>query len=157
MWRRNWLTIALVVSVALNVALAGFVLGRLSGRPAAPAVLEPAIGLFRVVRELPEPRREELRPVLRQHMRSLRPEIRAIREAQERINAALGQQPFAGNDLAAALEEFRAALLASQIRSHGLLVQIAAAMTPEERLLLRRTLTRPPHRHRSRADDDSGE
>lgn len=156
MWRRSWLTIALVVSLALNLALGGFLLGRLS-HPAAPAVLEPGIGLFRVMRELPEPRREELRPVLRAHLRSLRPEIRAIREAQQRIDAALGRQPFAANDLAAALEDFRAALLASQVRSHGFLVQVAAAMTPEERVLLRRTLTRRPHSHRSRADDGSNE
>jgi uncharacterized membrane protein len=147
--RSKWLMLALVVSVVLNLLLAGFVIGRLSGPGPVPAALDPSVGMFRVLPRLPEPRREALEPRVREHFRALRDELRRMRATQRSINQALAAEPFSAEDLTAALARFRAALLASQEQNHALLVDIAADMSAAERRLLRDAMTRrrpPGHR-----------
>ncbi|MEQ8857113.1 MAG: periplasmic heavy metal sensor [Pseudomonadales bacterium] len=147
----RWLLVVLIASLAVNLALAGFVVGRLSGPDGlAPASLDPSLGMFRVLRELPEARREALGPPLRDHFRGLRGELRRMREAQRQINDALAAEPFDADALTAALGGFRAALLDSQQANHALLVRMARAMTAEERALLIDAMTRGrPHGRRS--------
>jgi len=151
--RGKWLMLALVVSAALNLLLAGFVFGRLSGPGPVPAALDPSVGMFRVLPRLPEPRREALEPRVRKHFRALRDELRAMRAAQGSINEALAAEPFSAPDLTAALARFRTALLASQEQNHALLVDIAGDMSAAERRLLREAMTRRrPPGHRDRGD-----
>jgi len=140
--RNSWLIAGLVVSVGVNLMLGGFVVGRLSGPGPVPAALDPSVGMFRVLPRLPEQRREALRPQVRQHFRALRDELRRLRSAQHGINEALTAEPFAAEDLTAALARFRAALLASQEQNHALLVNVAGEMTAAERQLLREAMTR---------------
>lgn len=144
--RGKWLVLALLLSVALNLLLAGFVIGRLSGPGPVPAALDPSVGMFRMLHRLPEPRREALEPRVREHFRALRDELRRMRAAQRSINESLAAEPFPAEDLAAALAQFRAALLASQEQNHALLVDVAADMNAAERRLLRDAMTRrrPP-------------
>ena len=146
----RWLIAALVVSLAVNLALAGFVAGRMTLPGPAPAALDPSLGMFRVLRELPEPRREALRPLMVEHFRSLRGDLHRMRAAQRRINQALATQPFDPDALSAALEGFRRALLDSQRDNHRALVRVAGDMTSEERALLRDALTRPPRHFEGR-------
>lgn len=143
----RWLLIALIASVAANLGLAGFVTGRLSAAGPVPAALDPSLGMFRVLRELPEPRRDALRPAFREHFRGLRSELREMRAAQQRINRTLTAEPFDAEALDAALAGFRNALLASQEANHRLLVGTARVMTAEERRLLRDTMSRRPGPH----------
>ncbi len=149
----RWLLVALIASLAVNLGLAGFVVGRLSMPGPAPAALDPSLGMFRVLRALPEPRRESLGPAFREHFRGLRSELRSIRAAQGRINQALAAEPFDPDALSTALAGFRDALLASQRANHVLLVRTASAMTAEERQLLRDAMSRD-HRHRPRPRED---
>lgn len=148
MGNSKWWIAALVVSLIINVALAGFVAGRLSHPGGPPVTLDPALGLFRVLHELPSERQEALRPAVREHFRAMRGDIRRMRTAQGNINDALIEQPFEADDLEAALLRFRQALLASQEGSHEALVAIVGAMTPEERLLLRNAMARRDHGER---------
>jgi len=150
--RNRWLLLALAASLGLNLVLAGFVVGRLSGPGPVPATLDPSVGMFRILPRLPEPRREALKPRVREHFRALRDELRRMRSAQQGINEALTAEPFAAEELTAALARFRAALLASQEQNHDLLVGIADDMSPAERRLLRDAMTRrhrPVHRERT--------
>ena len=151
---RKWLVFALIASVAVNLAMAGFVVGRLGAPWMAPMSLDPSMGLVRVVRELPEERREVLRAELREHFRTLHPRLREMRQAQRRINSALTREPFEPDELSAALAAFRATLLESQQHSQAALVQVVSQMTPEERLLLREAMSRHrrPPGHRDRPD-----
>lgn len=145
--RSKWLIVALIASLAGNLALGGFVFGRLGTPAPVPAALDPSLGMFRVLRELPEARREALRPPLREHFRSLRGDLQGMREAQRRINRALAGEPFDATALETALQGFRTALLDSQEHNHAMLVRLAGAMTAEERQLLRDAMTRS-RRHR---------
>ena len=157
--RNKWLIAALVISLAGNLALAGFVAGRFSAPPPVPAGLDPTLGLFRVLRGLPEARREELRPEVRAGFRGLRDELRRMRSAQHGINEALTAEPFDQEALAAALARFRAALLDSQEHNHDALIRIASRMTATERRLLQDAMTRarpPRHREQDAAGDHGG-
>jgi uncharacterized membrane protein len=133
---RKWIVGALVVSMALNLALAGFVAGRLLEPRMGPPRLDPSLALFPMLRDLPDARRDELRPLLRAEFRQARGEMRRMRVAQRDIRSALTAEPFSDAELAAALAAFRTALLASQEGSHAALVRLAQALTPEERRML---------------------
>ena len=137
----KWLGIALLVSVAVNLALAGFLAGRMSHGP-TPVMLDPSLSLFRVVRELPQDRRERFRPILREHFDSIRGDLRRMRRAQRNINTSLAQEPFEPRALSSSLDTFRSALLDLQEDNHALLVRVAGSMSPEERLALRDVMTR---------------
>lgn len=153
MRNRKWLVIGLIVSVAVNLALAGFVAGKMSGSD-RPAMLDPSLSLFRVLRELPDPRRDEFRPVLHEHFRLLRGDIRRLRQAQRGIDAALAREPFEPESLARALQDFRSALLDTQQKNHRMLVDVSASMTAGERQMLVQAMERPRrHHHRSRDGD----
>jgi uncharacterized membrane protein len=145
----KWLVIGLIASIAVNLALAGFVAGRISVPGPVPAGLDPSLSLYRVLHQLPDPRREAFRPTVRAHFHSMRGELRRMREAQRGINEALTQEPFEPEALGRALQDFRAALLDGQQDNHHVLIEVATSMTPEERLLLRdamiRHRSRPPH------------
>lgn len=152
MRNRKWLVIGLVLSVGANLALAGYLVGQMS-RPDRPPMLDPSLSLFRVVRELPDARRDLFRPTMREHYRVLRGDIRRLREAQRGIDQALAREPFEAEALALALESFRGALLTSQQDNHALLVNVAASMTADERQKLLQAMERP-RRHRHRSSDD---
>jgi uncharacterized membrane protein len=148
---RNWLLAALAVSLVINLGLGGFVLGRMTGAAPTPT-LDPMLTTLRLVRDLPEQRRQELRPLLREPFRAMRPEIRRMWAAQRRINEALAADPFDPDALDDALAEFRDALVASQQRSHPGLVRLVVAMTPQERVLLRDAMGSPPERRHRREE-----
>ncbi|HEX7037659.1 MAG TPA: periplasmic heavy metal sensor [Pseudomonadales bacterium] len=150
---RKWLIALLVASLAVNLALGGFLVGQMT-RPERPVMLDPSLSLFRVVRELPDARRDELRPTLRAHFRELRGDIRKLRAAQRGIETALTEEPFRPDALGAALTAFRSAMLDSQQRNHRLLVDVAGAMTADERALLVEEMKRPRLMHRRSRDHD---
>jgi uncharacterized membrane protein len=140
----NVLVVALIVSVVINLALAGFVVGRLTAAGPAPPMLDPYLGSLRALHVLPDDRAATLRPLLREHFRGLRPDVREMRRAQSGINQALATDPFDPAQLDEALAAFRAVLLQSQERSHQALIQLAGSLTTEERAALREALTRGP-------------
>lgn len=160
MRNRSWLLIGVAVSVAINLALGGFIAGHMLRPGPVPAMLDPGLSLFRVIHDLPEPRREAFRATMGERFRTMRGDLRRIRQAQRAINQALEQEPFDAPALEQALKRFRMALLAGQKDNHEVLVKVAAAMTPDERHALRDAMTRrrPPHPHDTTsprpADDD---
>jgi uncharacterized membrane protein len=143
----KWLIIGLVVSIAANLALAGFVAGQMSRPGPVPAMLDPSLSLFRVIHQLPEARGEAFRPTVRAHFRSLRGDLRRMREAQHGINEALTQEPFEPEALEQALTAFRAALLDGQRENHQVMVKVAESMTSEERQVLLEAMQRPHREH----------
>jgi uncharacterized membrane protein len=152
----NVLILALLLSLAANLALGGFIAGRMSApaSPPAPVAMDPYVGSLRALRDLPEHRQAAMRPLLREHLRDLRPSVRDVRRAQRRVDEALTAEPFDPAALATALERFRTALLESQERSHGALVQLTGSLNPEERLALREAMASGP---RARAFYRGGE
>ena len=144
----KWLTIALALSVAINLALVGFLAGRAGLRPGMAMPPDPSLGAFRVLRQIPESRRDALRPLLREQLEAVRPDLRRLRGAQADIRSALDAEPYDAQALDAALAEFRQALAASQKHSHEALERLAAHMTREERRQLLAAMDHGPRVHR---------
>lgn len=131
----RWLLIALGTSLALNLALVGFLVGQAAGAPsflrAPPAGFDPTVGLGRLLRFLPEDRRAE---VLAGAARGdIREALATVRRTQRVLHRQLGQEPLDEQALAAALGRFREEFAASQAASHAAFVAVAARLTPAER------------------------
>ena len=143
------LVIALGVSLALNLALVGFVAGRASVAGMRHLAPDPSLGAFRLVRQLPEARREALRPLIREHFRGIRPKLQQLHAAQTKIREALDSEPYEPAQLERALGEFRTALLASQEHSHRALIRLASEMSPDERQQMMAAMAWNPGRHQT--------
>ena len=102
--RNKWLVLVLVLSLGANLAMAGFLAGRATGDRGGPRLLDPNLRVTRaLLQQLPEERREALRPIVREQLRSIRPSVGGIREAQRDIESALVGEPFDPKKLEAAL------------------------------------------------------
>jgi uncharacterized membrane protein len=145
---RFWLATALALSLAVNLALIGFVAGHLLA-PGAPFLRpDPGLWLLQTLRELPDARREALRPLVQGERGQLRRGLRDIRAAQRTVNDALRAEPFSPEALADALARFRTTVDRGQAEGHARLVRLAAALTPAERAALAERLQQrgPPRR-----------
>lgn len=136
MSRSRWLTILLVVSVGLNIAAVGFIAGRATGDRFRPPFANPLLGSGGLIRDLPEPRREQLSRIMREHGRDLHSSIREMRRAQDALREALAAPEFDRDETAAALDAFRDSLCSSMTRGNETIIALAQAMTPEERMQL---------------------
>ena len=156
MYGNKWLILTLIVSLGANIALIGFFAGRASSIDLKPGALDPTLGSARILAELPEDRHATLRPLVREHMRSVRPSIRNIRRAQRELGEAILADRFERAAVESALARFREHLADSQIASHASFVTLVEKLTPAERRLLVEILRReppqrrfpPPHRNR---------
>lgn len=131
--KTKWIVVALGVSLVLNIAAVGYLLGSASGGASkwrGPG-LDPTMGIGRLLRMVPEERRAE--SVARETRRDIRASLVEVRRAQRAIDAALAKEPFDSEQLSAALAQFRERFAASQAHSHAALVDIAAGLTPQER------------------------
>jgi hypothetical protein len=131
-----WLRAGLVLSLALNLAIAGVLLGAaLGGRPGAagpPREIARDLGLGPYLRALPDGERRAIgRAVLREREG---PSPRAaLRESFAQVLDALRSEPFDAGRVSALLAAQAAA--AEQVRQagQGALVARLEAMTPEAR------------------------
>jgi uncharacterized membrane protein len=143
----KWLIGGLVVSLIVNLLLAGFVAGRLSGFGPPPGFgPDPTTGFFRLLGFLPDDRRSAITPELRKQMSTLMPVLRKMRGDQHDVFETLTAEPFDPAALEAALADLRTNLTAAQIASHHSFVEMAKSLTPEERKSLARAMRRP-HSH----------
>ena len=143
--RNKWLIGGLVLSLVVNLALAGFVAGRLTRDFAPLPGLDPMVGVGRLVRFLDDDRRREVAADFRSKRREFRKTARAIRAAQREVSAAVAREPFDEAALRAALADFRERLEGAHADSHEMFVTMAARLTPEERRHLARAVARPGH------------
>ena len=131
-WRFG-LAVTLAVSVALNLALIGFLAGRFLAPDAPLMRLDPGLQMLQAVRHFPEQRREALRPLVKGERGEWLRGLRDIRAAQRAVNDALRAEPFSPEALTDALARFRGALDRGQAEGHKRLVRLAAELTPAER------------------------
>lgn len=135
--------ITVVVSIAFNFALVGFLLGKQT-RP-LPG-FDPTRGHVRWMQTLPSARRDELRPVLHNSFKPVR--RLNLRRIHRQFRDTLLAQPFNQDELSQALHELRQSHNAALQISHADFVQLVSALTLEERQNLAKTLaTHPRKRH----------
>jgi uncharacterized membrane protein len=146
--RTRWLKIALVVSLALNLAVAGLVAGAaLKGRP------DPGRdGLWPYSRALPEPYRGDLMRALRASRRDWIADREALGSTRAELAAALVAEPFDADAVADLLARQRDRFTALADRGAALLVAQIARMSPEERRAYAAELERPRGRERRSRD-----
>ncbi len=143
------LVIALAVSAALNLGLVGYLVGASAFDPPkrTAAGLAPIFNVERQMRFLDDDRRRELGPD-RDERRRMRAVLRDIRRAQGEIWEAVRAEPFDPDALAAALQRFREQFAEQQQISHAAFIEIAAKLTPAERLRFAETVRHMERRHR---------
>lgn len=129
---RNWTRVALVLSLALNLAVAGIVAGAVlrGHRDGPPRGFDLAVGP--VARALSEVDR---RAVMRDLMdrRDLRDDRRDDSAAAAPVLAAVRADPFDPAALSAALDGMRGRARDLEAAAEAALVARVAAMTPAER------------------------
>ena len=140
--KSRWLIALLVISVAVNFALAGYLLGKSSHRPG----FDPTRGYVFWARSLPEPRRAELAPLIRKDLRAKRPNIRALRRHHRQVNELLRAETFNKEALSAALANLRDGHQQGQAASHEAFVSFVEQLSLAERQALAEDLSQPRKR-----------
>jgi uncharacterized membrane protein len=144
--RIAWMKWSLVASLAVNLAVAGVVLGAfLKGPPPAPW---PGIALWHYARELPSPYRDELGRELRARRGEWVGPREALRGQRAALAAALTADPYVPEAVAEVLN--REALLTKELLDGGvtLLLDQIGRMSPEERLAYAEKLREDPRKVR---------
>jgi hypothetical protein len=128
--------IALLLSLALNVLIAGFVLGRLHGGPEND--FDHLVGF--IVRPYPPEIQHAIRDGARDHRAELGQRLDALRDARRQAFEAGRANPFDAAKLQAAQASVRAAVTAMQQTVHGIEADAIAHATPDTRRQIK-----PPH------------
>lgn len=144
MMKSKWVAIVLLVSLALNLALAGFLLG---SRTQQVASHDPTRAYPRWARSLPESRREALEPVMMKHMRAMRPKVLTLRQQQRALTAAIGAEHFDTEILQSALTDMRSEHERMQRASHESFTEFVAHLTKVERRALAKDMGKHRRRH----------
>ena len=117
MMRHKILLGASVISMAINLAVLGFAVARMIHEP-------PQLGSQihispRWAHHLPDERRKELRPLLKEQFQRARAQRPMLRDKHKAVKSALAADNFSDKALTQALLELRIALQASQSQSHA--------------------------------------
>ncbi len=142
MGNSKWILGALILSVVLNLALAGYLLGQGNQPRQRWLSPDPAAGYFRALGVLPEQRRQELSPLIRNHLDSMRPEIRATRQLLRSINQNMRADVLDETRMAQDLAELRRLYGLTQEASHNSFLELVSALSAEERRHLADALRR---------------
>lgn len=133
-----WLSLALVLSVSVNMFGAGWYLGQYDREPARPAASGMRATLDALARDLSPASARLLRQTLRARADQVRPELQALRQARRDLRDVLAGEPLDRAAVAEAQARIRAATGALQAALHQTLAEVAAAMPAEDRRLLAR-------------------
>jgi uncharacterized membrane protein len=132
--RRNWITTALAVSVALNLFLGGVLAGRIGGQ--ASQSVRAQRNLEAALAPLPEAKRN----VVIRELRRVMPELRHDQQAVQQARAAAAEELLRPQPDSAALDRhFREVQVRTTSMQNALqqaLKRAAADLTPEERRAL---------------------
>ena len=146
----RWQKATLAASLVLNLVLIGLLAGHFLRAMRHPPMAPLAFGIVHMIDTLPPERRALLQPLVRDSLVALRPQLRAMREAQLGIDRALGAEPFDAEMLARRLAEQRASMNAAQADSHAALIRLTKQLSRDERVRLAAALREPPWMMRGR-------
>ena len=141
MIEQRWLVAIVVISIALNLLLVGFYIGRQPLPSRTHLSFDPTMSLPRMLQGLPDDRRRALLREVDVSRRQIASRHRALQKVQIDIERALAMEPFDAESLANALENFRRRFDENQEDSHRLLVQLFEQMDPDERSAVRIALS----------------
>ncbi len=138
---KPWAVLA-VISLAVNLFLGGLVAGKFL-RPGPPPPGDfGRIALFRGSRDMDPQTRKIVDQVRDRHRDGIRSSIWASRKAREAAIDALCADDFDEAGARRAFGEFRERSERARSEMHEALIEVAGAMTPDQRVSLREALTR---------------
>lgn len=148
---RRWVTVGLIVSIAINLLCVGYLVGRhvIGTHFSGPSLLFSTTTPFtNILRPLGKERVEELIPNSVGERRALRQHFVEIRKAQRELEDATIAEPFVRDNLIKAQQKFNELFGDAKARHDRMWVNIAEQLTPEERqLIMRRAM---PREHKDR-------
>jgi Spy/CpxP family protein refolding chaperone len=129
------LAIALAISVAANLFVAGFAIARAVYH--FPHHREgfhgPFLGPHGMMRDERGPLADAIRGAMQRHGDAFRAQRAHLRDAQRAVHAALTAEPYDAQALARALADLRTATAQSQQLMHDALLELAGTLAPEQR------------------------
>ncbi len=137
-------SIALVVSISINLLFIGAIIGRVMMHQG------PGQPFGWAIRNLDPETRERLRPQLKQFAETSQPIRREMRIARADFNQLLAAEEIDQAALAHALEKLRNITLRYQSSRHEQMITLLKEFEPEQRQQVARFLMRPPHDRRKR-------
>jgi len=140
------LIVGLIVSLGLNLLLAGVFLGRAAGPRPELHRADPVFGMRRLITDLPTERAETLAPLYRDYVRAMRPRFRDIRSTQQELRGAMLTEPLDQAAVLEALQSFQRQWTDSQQATQQAFVALAAELTLSERRQLVENMNRRPDR-----------
>ena len=144
--------ILLICSLALNLLFIGGLIGRsIFGGP--PGHLPNHMGWM--LRNLSDEKRKELRPQLKERSGSLRTVRQEMRQARQRLSAAIREEPLDERALQLALKDLRSASNKFQVVTHENMSTILKEMSLEDREKALKFLSRR-EKHRGNFDERRG-
>ena len=140
---KRTLTILLIGSLAINLTVAGILVGRWSAGDMSSRA--PMIWAFK---DVSPDSRKRLRPILKESISEVLPLRRDLKRAERKVVALIRQDDIDEAALSQALSDLRAANLAHQEAIHEVGVEAFGQLERAERMVALRYLTRPPGKDR---------
>lgn len=132
---KPWIKILLVVSLGLNLAVAGLVIGaKLSGHGDKRTHFAGATGLRIFMQALPDPKRREVRKYFRVNRTRIHANGEAMHSTMQSIHVAIIARPFDANALHAAFAAQRVHITTSTKDAQKAFVAIISGMTDTQRM-----------------------
>lgn len=128
--RNRLILIALLISLALNLMIAGFVVGKHRGAPGEPPPMAWAVA------QLSPETQQRVRAQMRAQLPQVRPLRKELRDAHLAVREAVAADDYDAQDLAQALEASRVAGERYQALIHKNLVAVSAQLPKEQRIAL---------------------
>lgn len=146
--KQTLFAIALLGSLAFNIFLGGFVLGKFLGHPHPPLHGDrPPHGPppeMAILRELSPESREKISPFLQAHKEAMQPEFRKMQQAQQAVFEQLTAETFKSDALATAFTQLQQERGKIQEIMSQFLINAAGQLSKEERFILAKSVRRGP-------------
>ncbi len=149
--KRNWVKYLLIVSLGLNLIVAGLMVGaKVSGHGPHKRVGMPGFGMRGFVQALPRDKRAELRAQFRDNRSKMRANGKAMHKSMDTIRAVIAMQPFDAEALHTAFTNQRAQVTSVTQDAQDAFVKIIADMSDAERAEFAENLNKQQLRHREK-------
>ena len=154
----RWMWVTLISSLAVNLLIIGIVGGaaykwRHGGHWGGHGFGGP---MAKYISTLPDERRSEIRKTIHAHFMKLRPQWKEVHRARKKVSESLKVEPFNRTGFEAALSELRSAEFAARESMTPVLSELAAKLSPKERMEFLRHQTRR-HKWRRHHNDEGAE
>ena len=121
----------LFLSLSANMALAGAVVATTHA-----TVVDKIVSVLSAFADLSDPSRDKAMDIVKKELPDIKKQIAGIRDKRQQLKALLGSPDYKRADAEKIMAEIRTDVTALQTRGQAVALDIADAITPEERMHL---------------------